>query len=249
MKYKRLKSLGPLKQGSTVVVIGGGPGGTSCAIMLKKLAKELDKNIRVIIYEGKNFEQSVHYNQCAGVLSPPIVTILEGELGVKFPWHLVQKKISGYVLHSAKEEVLLTEDDEQTYTLRRITFDDYLLKQARKSGVEVIQSRVTEVEISPAGVMVYSESNNTKADAVVGAFGMDDGTARIFERVSRYRQPLFLSSIVTKIHPGEDFMDNFGDQIHAFLPPMSRIEFGAVTPKKNHLTINIAGLRIINSGF
>ena len=33
----------------------------------------------------------------------------------------------------------------------------------------------------------------------------------------------------------------FGNRIHAFLPTSPRIEFGAITPKGNHLTINIAG--------
>jgi flavin-dependent dehydrogenase len=36
-------------------------------------------------------------------------------------------------------------------------------------------------------------------------------------------------------------METFGARIHAFLPKETRIEFGAVTPKGNHLTINIAG--------
>ena len=36
-------------------------------------------------------------------------------------------------------------------------------------------------------------------------------------------------------------MEAFGARIHAFLPKQKRIEFGGVTPKGNHLTINIAG--------
>jgi flavin-dependent dehydrogenase len=36
-------------------------------------------------------------------------------------------------------------------------------------------------------------------------------------------------------------MAEFGCRIHAFLPATPRIEFGAITPKGNHLTINIAG--------
>ncbi|MGQ9632181.1 MAG: NAD(P)/FAD-dependent oxidoreductase [bacterium] len=135
-------------------------------------------------------------------------------------------------------------EGDLTYAVRRVTFDDYLLKQAKEMGVEVIQSRVTDLELNSDWVMVYSESRNSKADVVVGAFGMDDGTAKIFERVTPYRQPQFLSSIVTKIHPGEEFMSRFGNFIHAFLPPFKKIEFGAVTPKMNHLTINIAGMDI-----
>ena len=39
-------------------------------------------------------------------------------------------------------------------------------------------------------------------------------------------------------------MSRFGSAIHAFLPSIGKIEFGAVTPKMNHLTVNIAGAEI-----
>jgi flavin-dependent dehydrogenase len=70
---------------------------------------------------------------------------------------------------------------------------------------------------------------------------LDDGSATIFSRVAGYRPPEALSSIVTKYHPGEEGMARFGPYIHAFLPRHHRIEFGGITPKGNHLTINIAG--------
>ncbi|MEW5815117.1 MAG: NAD(P)/FAD-dependent oxidoreductase [Spirochaetota bacterium] len=244
MRHHLYKSLGPLTDGSATVIIGGGPGGAACAIALKNLAQALGKRIRVILYEGKIFAGSIHYNQCAGVLSPPIVDILEKGLKISFPWDLVQREITGYVLHSDQRKIILKREGDRTYAVRRVNFDDYLLGKAREKGVEVIQSRVTDLEFQTDGVMVYSESSNCRADVVIGAFGMDDGTARVFERVTAYRQPRFLSTIVIKIHPGEEFMLRFGNYIHAFLPPLNKIEFGAVTPKMNHLTINIAGMEI-----
>lgn len=236
--------MGPPAGDSTVVIIGGGPGGASCALTLKNLSKKLGRNINVVLYEGKIFEQSTHYNQCAGVLSPPIVDILEQRLQIPFPYNLIQREITGYVLYSLRENIRLTRPDHTTYALRRVAFDDYLLAMARKRGVTVISSRVTDLEFYVDRVMVYSESTNCEADVVVGAFGLDDGTARAFERATAYRQPAFLSTIVTKIHPEIEFMSEFGRFIHAFLPPIRQIEFGAVTPKKNHLTINIAGKKV-----
>jgi flavin-dependent dehydrogenase len=57
--------------------------------------------------------------------------------------------------------------------------------------------------------------------------------------------PPFLSSVVTKVHPGDAAMGRFGNAIHAFLPSsLRRVEFGAITPKGNHLSINIAGRRV-----
>jgi flavin-dependent dehydrogenase len=39
-------------------------------------------------------------------------------------------------------------------------------------------------------------------------------------------------------------MLSFGKRIHAFLPSIPQIEFGAITPKGDHLTVNIAGAAI-----
>ena len=244
MSTSSTRRLGPLASGSTVVIVGGGPGGSACAIALKNLAKEEGRQIRVILYEGKIFESSTHYNQCAGVLSPPIVDILQEGLGVPFPWDLVQREITGYVLHSDHADIALQKEEDPTCAVRRINFDDFLLKQAKEKGVEVVHSRVTDIELNNNGLIVYSESSNSRADVIVGAFGMDDGMAKIFERLTPYRQPLFMSSIVTKVEPGPESMARFGSWIHAFLPPIDKIEFGAATPKMNHITINIAGLEI-----
>jgi len=240
---RREAGLGPLRSGQTVVIVGGGPAGASCGIALKRLAAKTGIELRVVIHEPKEFRGRPQYNQCVGVLSPPIVEVLEDMVGVPFPWHLVHKRITGYVLHGDRESVVL-DGDEVSYALRRIDFDDYLLKQAEQAGVEVIKSRVTDIELTPEGVVVYSESANLRADVVVGAFGLDEGTTRIFERSTRYRAPRCLTSIVTKMHPSERFLEQFGRRIHAFLPPLRGVEFGAATPKANHITINIAGAHV-----
>lgn len=235
------KTLGPLRNGSTVAIIGGGPAGCGCALKLNELAKEKGISINIVLYEGKIFEGERQFNQCVGVLSPPIREILEKELRIEFPFYLVQRVIKGYVLHSDINQIVLDDEGEPSYAIRRIKFDEYLLNKALERGIKVINARVVDLEFQRDGVIVYSENKNTKADVVVGAFGLDDGSIRIFERYTSYRQPRYLNSIVTKIHPDEEIMEKFGDRIHAFLPSIKEIEFGAITPKGNHLTINIAG--------
>jgi len=237
--------LGPLHDGSKVVIIGGGPGGTSCAIALLRLAKEIGREIHVTIYESKMFATKDHYNQCAGVVSPPIVDILEDELHIPFPHHLTQRRITGYILHGSHRSLILDgPSDNVSYALRRIEFDNYMLEHARLAGAEVMQCRVSDLEFHHNEVHIYSEGDCRKADVVVGAFGLDDGTAAIFARTVGYRQPDFLTSIVTKVHPPDGFLGSDIDRIHAYLPPAAQIEFGAITPKANHLTINTAGANL-----
>ncbi|MGQ3684680.1 MAG: hypothetical protein ACUBOA_06700 [Candidatus Loosdrechtia sp.] len=237
---------GPLKNGQRIVIIGGGPAGTSCAIALKNLAKKRNIDIGVLLFEMKDFEGGIEHNECAGVLSQPIERIMEEKLEVPFPWHLVKREISGYYLHNGKEVIKLDGEGEISYAVRRIQFDAYLLQKAKEAGVTVIRSKVTDVEIESRKVTVYSETKQVQADVVVGAFGIEEGTNRILESETPYQSPQFLLTILTKFHPKgkyHDLTDTDG-YIHAFLPSMKGIEFGAITPKADHYTINIAGEKI-----
>jgi flavin-dependent dehydrogenase len=152
------------------------------------------------------------------VLSPPIEDVLENDLGIPFPWDIINKKINGYYVHTGKYSLKLEGEHKPSYSCRRVEFDNYLFQTVTELGIESLQARVTDLDFETDGVMVYSESNNIKADVVVGAFGLDDGMTKVFERLTPYRQPKFLSAIVTKIHPGEPAMKDFGNYIHAFLP-------------------------------
>ena len=236
--------LGPLADGGRVVIIGGGPGGVASAIALKEGARALGKNVKVTIVEGKLFAKEQHHNQCVGVVSPPIDELMERGLGVPFPHHLTGCNIYGYVLHSNQQEIVLDGEEKPSISLRRIQFDAYMLDAAVQHGVELFNARATDLEFHDDRVVIYTENIPLEADVVIGAFGMDEGTGKLFQRAVGYQPPPALSSIVTKYHPGEEGMAHFGNRIHAFLPRGIRIEFGGITPKGNHLTINIAGIAV-----
>lgn len=233
-----------MADGARVAIIGGGPSGAATAIALVHGAQTLGRTVRVTMVEGKQFAGEQHHNQCAGVLSPPIVELLEHELAVPFPHQLSRTTITGYVLHTSRREIVLDGEAEPSVALRRIQFDAYMLEAARARGVDVLPARATGLEFHADRVVIYTENVPLEADVVVGAFGLDEGTAALFEHAVGYRSPPVLSSVVAKYHPGEAGIAEFGHRIHAFLPITRRIEFGAITPKGNHLTINIAGAAV-----
>jgi flavin-dependent dehydrogenase len=233
--------MGPLSDGGRVIIIGGGPAGTSCALSLHNYASQLNRKIQINLIEGKTFEGETHFNQCAGVLSPPLSKLLEENLKISFPNELVQEEIQGYILHAGNEQVKLDEVDEPSLSLRRVNFDAYMLDAVKQRGIPVWPTRMTDLEFHANGVRVFTDQGSCQADVIVGAFGLDEGSGALLSQQTNYRAPKFFQSIVTKCHPSPEMMEAFGRYIHAFLPPHPRIEFGAITPKRDHLTINIAG--------
>lgn len=233
--------MGPIQDNSRVVILGGGPSGAACALTLQRKATALDRQIEIILVEGKQFAGELHHNQCVGVLSPPLPRLLMDELGIPFPHHLSRSDITGYVLHSQSEQILLDGGEEPSIALRRVQFDEFMLEEVRKKGIQVMSARAVDLEFHNDKVIVYTENAPIIGDVVVGAFGLDEGSAAMFARASEYRPPGELCSVVMKYHPRPEVMASFGERIHAFLPAHPRIEFGGITPKGNHLTINIAG--------
>ena len=195
------KSMMPLGNGDTVCILGGGPGGASCAIALKREARKLGKDVRVALFEQKSFREHRQYNQCIGVLSPPLDTILKDRLGVELRNRLVLKPINGYCLHSDNLSLDLDgEDHGETWAVSRSEFDALMLDEARKAGAEVFDCRATGLEFSEEKVLVYGEGATCAASVVVGAFGLDDGSCKILELATPYRQPEFLNTIITRLY-------------------------------------------------
>ncbi len=239
-----MSGAGTLPAGGHVVIIGGGPGGTACALALQSLAGEMDRKIHITIVEGKQFTGEQHYNQCIGVLSPPLPELLETSLGVPFPHYLSKRTIKRYILHTENERIIIDDEDVPSLALRRIEYDMYMLETVKERGVDVLSARAVDLEFHNDRVVIYTENVPLEADVLVGAFGLDEGSAAMLARHSPYRPPRALSSIVTKVHPQPEDMETFIMGIHAFLPPHPRIEFGGITPKGEHLAINIAGQNV-----
>src|SRR5215213_2666216 len=244
-----------LRDGSRVAVIGGGPGGAACAIRLLQAARERGLDLRVTIYEPKQFPR--HHNPCIGVLATPTATLLRERLKIDLPAGMIKRTIKGYRLHGDRGEIELrapvTEDP--ALMVSRSEFDRLLLERAAEEGAHVLSDRVTGLEFHPDNlehpVRVYSEGASHSADMVVAACGLDDGMLSVLEQVSprqfRYQRPReYMHSIIIKLACDERFVEKrLHGEIHAFLlSELPRIEFGAITPKLDHVIVNVAGSHV-----
>ena len=118
-------------------IIGGGPSGSSSAINLAL------KGFKVCLFEKKNFPRET---VCGEFLSKEVIENLK-ELrlfeGFKY---LNPNEINSFRFINIDGKEISTELNFTSYSLKRSTFDNFLLKQAKENGVTVIQpAEVTEV--------------------------------------------------------------------------------------------------------
>lgn len=242
---EEMRHMGPLRDGGTVAIIGGGPGGSSCAISLIRESARLGRDVKVVVFEPKYFGS--HYNQCLGVLSPPLNVILEEWLGLRLPPEMFLREIKGYVLHSGGVDIDLVKGEEgrASWAVRRVELDKFFLDKVEQMGADVIKSRVTNLEFHPEDVVIYHESGCLSADVMVGAFGLDSTLRSVLRKITPYHPPGYLEAVVTRLHPKDiGYVDAFEGRIHAYLPRFPEVEFAALVPKGNHISIVVAGDKV-----
>lgn len=183
----RSENLLPLRDGSRIVVIGGGPAGSFFALHALDAARQCGLRIRVTIFEGKDFTRRGPRgcNKCAGVLSSHLLNNLSS-LQLTLPPHVVMDEIEVYVLHlgDAAVEISQPEPRRRIVSVYRgagprlgdlpptVSFDGWLLGKAQERGAELIRERVTEVRMSEKPLVVTGTSS-LQCDLVVLASGVN----------------------------------------------------------------------------
>ena len=247
-----------LQNGARIGVLGGGPAGSFFALFASRLARKLNLELEISIYDRKDFDAvgPRGCNMCAGAIGSGLVTQLK-EIGLSLPPQVVRQEVTGYAFHGAGRVVFLPPvSEERIYTVFRgggprgervrgetVSFDQHLLNYAVLSGAKVIQKRIDEVEFSPTGrekpVLKFNNSRE-EMDLVVGAFGVN---STILKRFSPgYRPPSTWHSCQTELEADREFIrDKLKDMIHIFSTVKSGLHFLAITPKGNYLTVTGIG--------
>lgn len=249
----------PLEDGASIAVIGGGPTGSFFSIFALKMARMMDKELKVTIFEPKDFAQAGPggCNRCGGIISELLVQTLAVE-GIVLTDNVVRKGINSYVLHTNEGSVSMeTPHHEKTIATvyrgggprgmsmgGKESFDHYLLEQAVKEGATRSTLRIERLESGNGKPVLFSRKEKVmEADLVVGAFGVNSSTARIFEEMGfGYRQPETVTAAIAEIKMGEAVVaEHFGAAIHLFLLPDKGIKFAAVIPKGDYVSLCILG--------
>jgi len=143
-----------------VIVVGGGPSGSTIA---RKLA-ELDYHILLL-----EKEIMPRYKVCAGGVPTILEEILKSDLSL-----IKEKEISDIIIRKGWKEVHLKFESPVLFTVKRDKFDDFLLKLAKEKGAHIKYEKVIDIEKNN----VITEKSEYKGKVIVGA----DGAGSIVRR-------------------------------------------------------------------
>ncbi len=251
-----------LETGSRVAVIGGGPAGSLFSYFLLSMAERIGIDLKVDVYEPRDFTRlgPMGCNMCGGVVSESMVQLLSAE-GIKLPSTVVQRGIDSYVLHMDVGTVRIeTPRSEKRiaavhrgggplgFSERRWdSFDAYLLHLASERGATVIRDRVEGIERTNGLTRLRTKKGlEAEYDLLVGAVGINSPILTSFEKLgSGYRPPKAAKTYIAEFFLGLGMVQAYlGNSMHVFLLNLPRLEFAAIIPKGDYVTVCLLGREI-----
>ncbi|MBI4334383.1 MAG: cyclic nucleotide-binding domain-containing protein [Chloroflexi bacterium] len=250
-----------LDDGSRVAVVGGGPSGSLFSYFLLQLAQRIGIKLAVDIYERRDFSAlgAAGCNMCGGVISESLLQALSVE-GIKLPADVVQRGIDSFTFHTAEETVTLY----APYREMRIgtvyrgggpkgtrqpwwrSFDGYLLQLAVHSGARVVRERVADITWDDSRPQVHLKDGVQTYDLLVGAIGVNTPSLAVFEKLGiGYKQPKTRKTSNIEFELGSDYITReLGSSMHAFLLDLPKLDFAALIPKGDYVTMCLIGENI-----
>ena len=254
-----------LVDGSRIAVLGGGPAGSFFAYFLLDMAARVDVRLQVDSYEPRTFALPgpTGCNMCGGIISETFVQNLAAD-GVFLSGDVIQRGIDSYMLHTDVGSVRISTPNAEARIgavhrgagPRDVTeprwesFDGHLLSNALSLGANLIGSRVEEVGLADGrpSIRVHGQDPQTYDLAVV-ATGVNTSLLKALEGLGiGYRRPSVTKTLIREYHLGaEAIRSSLGASMHVFLLNIPRLEFAALIPKGDYVTMCLLGKEIDNA--
>jgi flavin-dependent dehydrogenase len=253
-----------LDDGSRVAVIGGGPAGSFFSYFLLDMAERIGIKIHVDIYEPRDFDVvgPRGCNMCGGVIYESLVQSLAVE-GINLPTTVVQRGIGYNMLHldigsaliqtpRREKRIATTFRGPGPRGLMNITggsLDGYLMQSAVARGARHIRGRVDDVRWLTDADTTDSENRLVQVKSQGRAFqtyellavtsGVNTAVLKLFSDLDfGYQPPKTTKLLVREYKLGEEAVSKYlGPVFHAFLLDIPGLDYGAIIPKGDFVTV------------
>jgi flavin-dependent dehydrogenase len=213
----------------------------------------------VDIFEPRSFSHCgpAGCNHCGGIVSESLVQRLATE-GIRLPDDIVQRGIESYTLHMDVGDVEIAtplmekriaaiyrgNGPKDSKPLESHSFDGYLLHLAKEKGARVIPRLVTDIRRNGNLMNVHCVDGAVDGyDLVVVASGVNSRFLEMLESESvQFTRPDRTKTFICEFHLGRDIIEeHFGPSMHVFLLDIPRLEFAALIPKGDYVTLCLLG--------
>jgi flavin-dependent dehydrogenase len=248
-----------LVDGSRIAVVGGGPAGSFFCCFLMEMAGVAGLDLQVDLYEPNDFSKPgpAGCNHCGGIVSESLVQTLAVE-GINLPSTVVQRGIDSYALHMDVGTVRIDTPLQEKRIAAMIrgagpkgiqeikwgTFDGFLQCLAVDRGVRVIHEKINGFSWNNGLPSVKTKKGEFKAyDLAVIATGVNSGSEKLFKgNESLYRPPGTTKTVIREYYLGANIIEEYlGSSMHVFLLDVPRLEFAALIPKADYVTVCMLG--------
>ncbi|GAG26498.1 unnamed protein product, partial [marine sediment metagenome] len=248
-----------LDDGSRVGVIGGGPAGSFFTIFLLDIAERMGMDIQVDVYEPRDYTRPgpVGCNMCGGIISESLVQNLATE-GINLPPTVVQRGIDSYMLHmdvgSVRIETPIQESriaavyrgpgPRDIKEIKWGSFDGFLQNLAIDKGAKVINQRADEIIWDDGLPQIKVRKGEPESyDLVTIAVGVNSASRKLFANLNfDYETPKTTKTFIQEYYLGEEqIQDVLGSSMHVFLLDLPRLEFAAIIPKGDYVSVCLLG--------
>jgi len=215
----------PVKS-TDVIIVGGGPAGSSAAYMLAK------QGLNVLVLEKQKMPR---YKTCGGGVN------IRAARHIPFSIEpVVEKVIHKYrFTYRGEKPFEKVSHEPLTYMTQRMRLDQFLLEQACNQGAHVIEEvSIRKTEVKDDFVMVEDSGGKTYRSLVlIGADGANSMVARNLQLSDGIEREIALESEVS-LPP--EVMAKWDDAIELDLFSIW-CGYGWIFPKQDHISIGVGG--------
>jgi geranylgeranyl reductase family protein len=211
-----------------IIVIGGGPAGSSAARKASSLG------LKTLLIEKENFPR---YKPCAGAVSDIALSYLDFQLPSTMP----EKEMQGVQIVYKGQKVVKHAPQRIGILVDRKAFDDFLLKMAGESGTKIIMGeKAVDFTEKKDKLRITTNKGEYEAHFLIVSEGAHGNLQ--YKVKHKPRKNEYAISLVAEIKEDDDTINERLDNIIEVHTGLLKMGFGWVFPHSGYYSVGIAGI-------